>query len=80
MALRGQLELLIRHMRRTVGRAADGATDASLLERFVAGVQREDLLTFSTMSFVLLAASLLASFLPAHRASRIDPMAALRQE
>src|SRR5665213_2847404 len=37
MALRGQLEVLIQRMRRAVGRPADGATDASLLERFAAG-------------------------------------------
>jgi RNA polymerase sigma factor (sigma-70 family) len=37
MALRGQLDLLIQRMRRAVGHPTDGATDASLLERFVAG-------------------------------------------
>ncbi|HBI43829.1 MAG TPA: hypothetical protein DDY78_13415 [Planctomycetales bacterium] len=37
MAFRSQLEMLIQRMRRAVGHPADGATDASLLERFVAG-------------------------------------------
>jgi RNA polymerase sigma factor (sigma-70 family) len=37
MAHRGQLDMLIQCMRRAVGHPTDGATDASLLERFVAG-------------------------------------------
>jgi RNA polymerase sigma factor (sigma-70 family) len=37
MALRGSLELLIKRMRRVVGHPTDGATDASLLERYIAG-------------------------------------------
>ncbi len=36
MPLRGQLDLLIQRMRRAVGHPTNGATDASLLERFVA--------------------------------------------
>jgi RNA polymerase sigma factor (sigma-70 family) len=37
MARRGQLDVLIQCMRRAVGHPTDGATDASLLERFVVG-------------------------------------------
>jgi ABC-type lipoprotein release transport system permease subunit len=36
--------------------------------------------TFAIMIPILVFAALLASFAPAHRASRIDPMSALRQE
>jgi predicted permease len=53
---------------------------AHLLERLVAGVRTAEPSTFAVMISVLMAAALLASFLPARRASRVDPMSALRQE
>ncbi|HWF08973.1 MAG TPA: ABC transporter permease [Bryobacteraceae bacterium] len=51
-----------------------------LLERFVSGMRAVDAGTVAAMVAVLVAAALLASFLPARRASRIEPMSALRQE
>jgi predicted permease len=51
-----------------------------LLERLVAGVRSMEPLTFTLMTSVLVVAALFASFLPARRGSRIDPMTALRQE
>lgn len=51
-----------------------------VLEGLVNGVRLADPLTFATMTFVMLFAALLASFIPARRASCIDPMKALRQE
>ncbi len=53
---------------------------ARLLVRLVEGVRSIEPLTFGLMIAVLIIAALVASFLPAHRASRIDPMKALRQE
>ena len=50
------------------------------VQRLVEGVQPTGPLTFAVMISVLLAAALFASFLPALRASRVDPMRALRQE
>ncbi len=43
------------------------------------GVSPTDPPTLATVASVLLAAAALAGYLPARRASRIDPMAALRQ-
>ncbi|HLJ16627.1 MAG TPA: hypothetical protein VKV15_19175 [Bryobacteraceae bacterium] len=51
-----------------------------LLQRLIAGMQPADPLAFATMICVLVMAALFASFLPARRASRVDPMSALRLE
>jgi putative ABC transport system permease protein len=58
--------------------AALGA--ARVLQRLVDGMQPAQLSAFAITLPVLVAAALFASFLPAHRASRIDPVIALRQE
>jgi predicted permease len=44
------------------------------------GVSAMDIGAFSTVAIVLLAAALLACYFPARRASRVDPMVALRDE
>ena len=64
-----------------VGVGLFGAVAAAhLLEHLVEGVRRADLSTLAIMIPVLVIAALLASFVPARRASRVDPMTALRQE
>jgi predicted permease len=51
-----------------------------VLQHLVEGMQSTDPLTFAMMILALVAAALMASFLPARRASRIDPTSALRQD
>src|SRR5712691_6310533 len=51
-----------------------------LLVHLVDGMPPTEPSTFAIMIPILVFAALLASFAPAHRASRIDPMSALRQE
>ena len=57
---------------------AFGAT--RLLQGFLFGVQPLDALTFATTTLLLITVALIACWLPAHRAARVDPMVALRSE
>ena len=51
-----------------------------LLAGFLYGVRPADLATFLGASLALGAVSLLAVWIPAHRATRVDPLVALRHE
>src|SRR5438309_6559140 len=77
-----------RVLRETVGLAligilvglAGSAGVSRLLESLLFGVKPGDAATFVAMTLVLTSVAALAGYLPARRASRIDPMAALRSE
>jgi len=51
-----------------------------LLAGFLFGVARTDPGTYVTVTVVLSCAAILACYLPARRAARVDPMTALRAE
>jgi ABC-type antimicrobial peptide transport system permease subunit len=51
-----------------------------LMESLLYGVTPTDFLTYGSVSGALILVGLLASFLPARRATKVDPMIALRSE
>ena len=61
-----------------------GALAAAVLTKYIQtllfGVGRFDVPAFVVMSAVMIAVALLASYVPARRASRVDPVVALRME
>ena len=58
-----------------------GAVAATrLISSWLYGVEAIDPATFATVSLVLVGIALLASYVPARRAARVDPLIALRSE
>ena len=82
---RGVVWLVLRHSLTMifVGVAAGivaALATARVLERSVAGVRSVEPLAFTIMIAILVVAGLFASWLPARRASNVDPIVALRYE
>jgi putative ABC transport system permease protein len=78
------LMILRQGMELTVAGSILGLLGAVALTRVMAtllfGVSTTDLVTFSTVPVILLATAMLASYIPARRATRVDPVVALRDE
>ena len=51
-----------------------------VMGRYVYGITSTDPLTFAATSLLLIGVALLASYIPARRAARVDPNVALRYE
>ena len=79
------LKLVVKHgMKLALLGIMIGLAGSWALTRFIAkllvGVQPTDLLTFSLVSLCLLLAAFIACYLPARRATKVDPLVALRYE
>jgi len=79
------LKLVVKHgMKLALLGIVIGLAGSWALTRFIAkllvGVQPTDLLTFSVVSLCLLVAAFIACYIPARRATKVDPLVALRYE
>jgi putative ABC transport system permease protein len=79
------IQMVMRHgLRLAIAGAVVGLVGAAVVSQLMAGVlygiKSTDPLTFVSVALLLIAVALLACYLPARRAVRVDPMIALRHE
>jgi putative ABC transport system permease protein len=79
------LRMVVGHgLELTLAGIAAGLVGAAVLTRIMAsllfGVSATDLVTFSTVPLILAVIAVMASYLPARRATRVAPVIALREE
>jgi putative ABC transport system permease protein len=79
------VQLVVRQAMTLVGTGVIIGTIAALflsktMAKMLFGVTPNDPTTFAAGAFVLIAVALLASYVPARRATRVDPIIALRAE
>jgi len=84
-SMRDLLQLVLSHgLRLTIAGIVIGAVAALLLTRLMGNllykVSPRDPIAFGAALIVLIAVALVACFLPARRATRIDPVQALREQ
>jgi ABC-type antimicrobial peptide transport system permease subunit len=53
---------------------------ARVMQSLLYGIRSTDAITFLAVALILAAVAMAASYIPARRASRVDPMVALRYE
>jgi putative ABC transport system permease protein len=79
------LKLVVKHgmklalLGMVIGLAGSWAV-TRFIGKLLVGVEATDLLTFSVVSVCLLVAAFVACYLPARRATKVDPLVALRYE
>jgi putative ABC transport system permease protein len=76
--------ILARTFKLTAGGIVAGLIAAFFLSRFLSsilfGITTHDAVTFTGVPFCLIVIALLAGYLPARRATRVDPVSSLRYE